>query len=259
MPDLRLRFDKEMLVVAPLMTRQMLDSEISNDDCLEFFNILDDELVRETHRRYRLAGAQCTGTNTLYANRFSLEKHGLEDALVDINRMGVQLAREVGYEHILATVSLSSEEILLEQVEALLAEEPDALWLVGQATDLELRAALAAIRKLTDLPLIAATTLSTEGADIEYLMGQSPQKTLESLQELNPKAATPLMVCPCLGSPEGATQQQRSAALSQRADHMADFALAARAKGAQFIGTAPGSSPVFTGAVAATLLGLDVA
>jgi len=311
MPDLHLRLNKDVLTVAPLLTWQLLDLDLDTSECLEYLNVLDDELVQETHRRFKLAGAQCVCTNTLRANRTVLQQYGLEDALVDINRIGVRLAREAGFEHILATVSLADPEVLLEQVAALLSEDPDALWLVGEAEADDLNAAIDSIKAQTSIPLIAAAAKApsktkgkaaedpsitkgaaaqdssitkgkaaqdpsktkgeaaqdssitkgkaaqdpsiTKGADIIYYMGKPTKESLEELRILSELYTNPLMVCPKVGRPEGATDKQRSLALNQLIDTMADFALEARALGAQFIGTAPGSSPAFTGSVSAVL------
>jgi len=260
MPDLRLRLNKDMLVVAPLLTWQLLDMDMDENECLEYLNILDEEVVRETHRRFRLAGAHCTCTNTLKANRINLQAFGLEEALVDVNRLGVQLAHEAGFEHVLATVCLAETEILLEQVAALLPEDPDAIWLVGKAEGDELNAAIDSIKNQTSLPLIAAAidgSSKTQGADIIYTMGKTLEESLEELRSLTQHYTEPLMICPDVGRPEGATKKQRSMALNQLADNMTDFSLGARALGAQFVGTAPGSSPVLTGSASAVLSGLD--
>ena len=260
MPDLKLRLKKDMLTVAPLLTWQLLDENMDEGECLEYLNVLDDELILDTHRRYKLAGAQCVCTNTLRANRIALQSYGLEEALADVNQMGVQLARAAGFEHVIATVSLAKAEVLSEQLAVLLAEDPDAIWLVGQADGEELNAAIVQIKSQTDLPLIAAAAIdaTTQGADIIYTMGKPLQDSLDDLRGLAQHYREPLMVCPDAGSPKGATKIQRSMDLNNLADAMADFALEARALGAQFVGTAPGALPVFTGTAAAVLTGLDV-
>jgi len=249
-----------MLVVAPLLTWRQLDEDMNEGECLEYLNILDDELILETYRRYKLAGAQCVCTNTLKANRTALQAFGLEDALVDINQAGVMIARDAGFEHIIATMSLAKEEDLLEQLAALLPEDPEAIWLIGNAEADELNAAIGSIKSQTDLPLIAAAAANgiTQGADIIYVMGASLKDSLDELRSLAQHYKEPLMICPDPGTPEGATKIQRNRAINNLADDMADFALEAQALGAQFVGTAPGSRPVFTGTAAAILAGMDV-
>lgn len=155
MADLGLRLGKDMLVVAPLLTLRLLDEDIDGSECLEFFNILDEDLVREAHWRFRTAGAQCVLTNTLRANRPGLERFGLEAALEDVNRAGVQLARQSGFEHIIAVVEATEAEVLCEQVEILSMESPDAFMLVEAADHSQLAASLEILRARTELPIFA--------------------------------------------------------------------------------------------------------
>jgi len=256
MPDLELRLNKDVLTVAPLITWQLLDLGREEAECLEYLNLLDEELIRETHRRFRLAGANCSPTNTLKANRMALQQYGLEEALLDINQKGVKLAREAGFEHVLATVWLAETDALLEQVAALLTEAPDALWLVGEAEAEELNAAIDSIKNQTSLPIIAPAARApekTQGAEVIYAMGSPLQESLDEVRSLSQFYTEPLMICPDVGTPKGATKQQHTMALNQLIDSMADFALEARALGAQFIGTAPGSSPVYTGSASVVI------
>jgi homocysteine S-methyltransferase len=263
-----------MLVVAPFFTWQLLDPEVGDSECLELLNVLDDELVRETHRRFRMVGAQCTPTNTLRANRVALEVFGLEDALEDINRMGVQLAREAGFEHVLATIELGAEAgeeasvspfcdrlaALSEQAGILLSENPDALWLVGEVSRSELLAAVTSLRALTDLPIIApAEPLLDDavGADILCIMGKTLDESLREVRETSKRFSLPLMVCPNTGKAERSVAKLSKIEQSSLTDKLLDYALHARSLGVQFVGTAPGSSPEFSGAISAALSGLD--
>ncbi|MGL4594074.1 MAG: bifunctional homocysteine S-methyltransferase/methylenetetrahydrofolate reductase, partial [Thermoguttaceae bacterium] len=52
-------------------------------------------LIRNILASYRDAGADVLTTNTFGANRVHLEKYGLADKIVEINRAGVRIAREV--------------------------------------------------------------------------------------------------------------------------------------------------------------------
>ena len=286
MPDLRLRLHKDMLTVAPLFTLPLLDESFEGSECLELLNIFDDELVRETHRRFKAAGAECAITNTLGANQTALSAFGLEAELVDINRAGVRLAREVGFQHIIAAAQIAEEAVLSRQVEALLSESPDALLLAGIAAASELEEAIKVVRAQTDLPLIAPampTEKAVEGqtvstpelslangvgsgytpdsslrADIVYLSDLSLAESLQCLQKMARGSTQQCLVCPSLGKPEGNTEKQRSIALSNLADELMDFSLEVRQLGVQFVGTAAGSSPVFTGVISAAVGGLDV-
>lgn len=257
MPDVSLRFHKDMLVVAPLLTLEALDANMDGSEPLEYFNILDEELVREAHERYKLAGAQCVLTNTRRAHCSALRVFGLEDAFEDINIKGVSLAREAGFEHVIGVLEPVAKEVLLEQAAILAAQNPDALMLLGEANEPELAELIAELRALTSLPLIA---LSQE-ADVISIMGFSLQESLDDLQQKKRTSVQPFMVCPRPPTPEQIRKTHRlphKLELAWLIDEMTEFALEARHLGAQFIGTAPGSPPVFTGAISAAISSLDV-
>src|SRR5262249_23269814 len=61
--------------------------------CLEELSLLRPELISRVHREYVEAGAEVIKTNTFGANRFRLQRHGLENKVVEINRQSVLLAR----------------------------------------------------------------------------------------------------------------------------------------------------------------------
>ena len=65
------------------------------DQCFDELNLTDPQVVAGIHREYVAAGAQLILTNTFGANRFKLAKHGLEKKVAELNRAGVELARQV--------------------------------------------------------------------------------------------------------------------------------------------------------------------
>jgi homocysteine S-methyltransferase len=58
----------------------------------EELNLSKPSLVVEVHRDYRKAGAEVLTTNSYGANRFRLERFGLADQMVEINRAAARLA-----------------------------------------------------------------------------------------------------------------------------------------------------------------------
>ena len=247
-----------MLTVAPLLTMSLLDETLGEAENLEYFNILDEDLVRETHLRFRMAGAECAFANTLQANRLTLEAFDLANALHDVSRAGMRLAREAGFEHVIAPLQAAHEDVLLEQAQTLLLENPDAFFLVGANEDSELMCAINILKAITDVPICAPASCICEEADIIYLADLSLADSLSELQSLTDICNVPLFVCPKPDDTKSEYTWQRQQALNRNADLMVEFALEARERGAQFIGTSAGSSPVYTGAISAAISGLDV-
>ena len=95
MPDIALRFHKDMLVlsspVAAVLARQGFDVEHD----LEFANLVEPEAVRDALRLNKVAGAQCLVANTASITPARLAHHGMEDRAVEIVRAGLATAREL--------------------------------------------------------------------------------------------------------------------------------------------------------------------
>lgn len=61
--------------------------------CFDELNITEPQLIISIHKEYIEAGAEVIETNTYGANRFKLEKFGLEGRVSEINRLAVEHAR----------------------------------------------------------------------------------------------------------------------------------------------------------------------
>lgn len=62
--------------------------------CFDELNLTQPELIRSVHEEYLQAGAEIIETNTFGANRFRLQRYGLQDQTRAINQAGARLARE---------------------------------------------------------------------------------------------------------------------------------------------------------------------
>src|ERR1043166_7837665 len=60
----------------------------------ESFNADRPELIRQVHLAYLGAGARCLKSNTFGANRHQLRQYCLETRVAELNRTGVQAARD---------------------------------------------------------------------------------------------------------------------------------------------------------------------
>jgi len=85
--------------------------------CLENANITSPETVKRLHKEYIEAGAEIIETNTFAANCLKLKKHGLENKVEEINRKGVQIAKEA--------VKEVQEKLYQEFIEASVEEIED--------------------------------------------------------------------------------------------------------------------------------------
>jgi homocysteine S-methyltransferase len=172
---------------------------ISYEHCFEQLNLTNPELIKAIHLDYIAAGAQIIETNTFGANRYRLAEHGLERSVHKINRAGAKIAREardlnetpiflagnIGpLGHLLTPLGdvepSAARAAFREQAEALLQAGVD-LFLLETFSDLrEIQEALAAVRSLTDLPVVA---LMSFGEDGTVASGEEPWQVAKTLQE----------------------------------------------------------------------------
>jgi methionine synthase I (cobalamin-dependent)/5,10-methylenetetrahydrofolate reductase len=194
----------ERLAYGPLLCDGGMGTElyargISYEHCFEQLNLTNPELIKAIHLDYIAAGAQIIETNTFGANRYRLAEHGLEHAVHKINRAGAKIAREardlnetpiflagnIGpLGHLLTPLGdiepSAARAAFREQAEALLQAGVD-LFLLETFSDLrEIQEALAAVRSLTDLPVVA---LMSFGEDGTVDSGEEPWQVAKTMQE----------------------------------------------------------------------------
>ena len=153
------------------------------------------------HLDYIEAGAELVETNTYGANRVRLARHGLEESLVEINRRAVELAREAERltgQHVWVAGAVgplgsppippgaeSTEDVRVlfrEQVQVLADAGVDLVMLETFPSLTEIREAIAAVREVGDLPIIAQLTFTEEG---HTLAGDSLEEVMEALALLD--------------------------------------------------------------------------
>jgi methionine synthase / methylenetetrahydrofolate reductase(NADPH) len=250
-------------------------------------NLRAPETIVSLHVSFINAGADLIETNTFGANRRKLAAHRLDDEVERINSAGVKLAREAreisGRDvYIGGSIGplgdhrdLPHEErndIFAEQAAALQARGVD-LFLVETFFELEeLLAALAAVRSVSSLPIVAMLTFDEQG---ETLGGVTARKAVEALADSGLAA---------VGANHGAGVHAALTALNEMhdadgtlalaampnmglaslagsrvvfphatPDYFADFAAHARDLGARIIGGCCGTTPTEIGAIAAAV------
>jgi homocysteine S-methyltransferase len=173
---------------------------IGYDYCFDELNITRPALVAEIHREYIEAGAQIIQTNTFGANRYKLQKHGLDKQLEKINASAVDLARRVimaSFSKVLIAGDIGplgvrlapfgrvqpeeARQAFTEQINALVSAGVDLI-IIETMTDLyEVREAIQAAREVAPaIPIIASMTYTR---DDRTLLGDTPVKVARSMAE----------------------------------------------------------------------------
>lgn len=182
------------------MGTMLYNRGISFDRCFDALNLSDRDVVLGIHQDYIRAGAQLIETNTFGGNRARLSLHGLEDKIRDINFFGARLAREareiMGADVLVAgsvgplgknltplgsVTPKQARECFAEQVAALIEGGVDLIVIETISDPAEMAEAVAAVRSLTNLPIVAQMTFTEEGMT---LTGRSPEEIGEFLNGL---------------------------------------------------------------------------
>ena len=192
--------DEAATLVADGAMGTMLNARgVSFEKCFDELNLSNPAVVAEVHREYIEAGAQIILCNTFSANRYKLEKFGLQEKLVAINTAGVELARRVAaasYKDVLIAGDIGPLGVRLapfgrvqvedaraafaEQVNALCAANVDLIVIETMADLYEARAAVQAAKENCALPVIVSVTFTRDGRTI---LGDTPEKAARLLAE----------------------------------------------------------------------------
>ena len=181
--------DERVLVCDGAMGTMLYARGVFINRSFDALNLAQPELVGEVHREYLRAGADVIETNTFGANRVKLAAFGLSDRLHEINRTGAEIARGaargrgwvagaigplgIRIEPFGRTGVDEAETYFKEQAAALLEGGVD-LFILETFRDVnEIGAAIAAVRSLTDLPIVAQMTTEEDGNSLD---GTPPEK-----------------------------------------------------------------------------------
>jgi len=246
-------------------------------------NLRAPEAVVSLHVSFINAGAELIETNSFGANRHKLAGHLLDDEFERINSVAVKLAREAreltgrdvfigGAIGPLGDSAPRSErrELFAEQA-AVLEDRGSDLFILETFYDLdELKAAVAGVRSVSSLPIMALLTFDEQA---ETLTGLSARAAADELAGLRLAAiganhgagllaaltaleqmgghATPLAALPNIGL---ASLLGRKVIYPHASpEYFAEFAAHARALGARVIGGCCGTTPTEIAAIRAAI------
>jgi homocysteine S-methyltransferase len=187
--------DERVLVCDGAMGTMLYAKGIFINRCFDALNLAEPGKVAEVHRDYVRAGADVIETNTFGANRIKLRGFGQADRLRDINAEGAKLAKAAaaGQAYVAGAIGPlgirvepwgktgrdEAEAYFREQAEALFAGGVD-LFVLETFRDLtEVRAAIAAIRSVCDLPVVAQMTIEEDGNSLD---GTPPEQFAPALE-----------------------------------------------------------------------------
>jgi 5-methyltetrahydrofolate--homocysteine methyltransferase len=162
-------------------------------------NLDEPDAVLAIHQEYIQSGSDALTTNTLTMNRIYIETHNVSVSLRDVNKAGVELARQAagGQRYVLGDISSTGQ--LLEpygtykesQLYEAFREQADILAESGVdgfiiETMFDLREAVCAARACKDnlsLPVIVSMAFATEEKGGRTMMGDSAEQCAKNLAD----------------------------------------------------------------------------
>jgi methionine synthase I (cobalamin-dependent)/5,10-methylenetetrahydrofolate reductase len=244
--------------------------------CYDELSVRQPDLIRDIHREYVKAGAEAIETNTFGANPVKLAHYGLADETEAMNRAAAQLARDAAGQKAAVLGAIGPLGVRIEpfgemgvkeaetafgrQVDGLLAGGVDGFIIETFSDVEEVRAAIAAIRAHSDLPIIAQMTVGTDGktyygtepatfgplleatgADVVGVnCSVGPHGVLEAVEALARVVTVPISAQPNAGLPREVGDRKIYMASPE---YMADYARRIVEAGARFVGGCCGTTP----------------
>ncbi|MHB8138079.1 MAG: homocysteine S-methyltransferase family protein [Smithellaceae bacterium] len=179
--------------------------------CPEIWCLENPMVIQDIHASYQKAGAQVVYTCTFGANRFKLKQYGVKKDVYSVNLELARLARQSCRGKALVAGDIGPTGLFIEPFgplgfeEAVDAFKEQARGLIDGGCDLivietmidiqETRAALLAVRELSDIFTIVSMTFEKDG---HTLGGTPPESALITLQSLGADAVG----CNCSAGPE---------------------------------------------------------
>ena len=268
--------DARVLVCDGAMGTMLYSKGVFVNRCFESLNLAQPDLVAEVHLNYVRAGADVIETNTFGANRIKLGPFGLSDKVRAINVAGARIARHAAREQAWVAGAIGplgiriepwgktgvdeAEEYFREQARALL-DGPVDLFILETFRDLsEIGAAIAAVKSVCDLPIVAQMTIEDDGHTLDgtppekfgpelarrgaQIVGVNcsvgPAPMLETLERIAETTQAPLSAQPNAGKPRHI--EGRTIYLSSP-EYLASYARRFIATGVRLVGGCCGTTP----------------
>ena len=268
--------DERVLVCDGAMGTMLYQKGVFINRCFDALNLTQPDVVSDVHQDYVRAGADVVETNTFGANRVKLRAFGLSDRIREINCEGARLARKAagGRAYVAGAIGPlgiriepwgktgvdDAEAWFREQAQAL-AEGGVDLFILETFRDLnEIGAAIAAVRSVCSLPIVAQMTIEEDGNSLDGAPPEQfapelerrgadvvgvncsigPAPMLETIERLAQATHVRLSAQPNAGKPRDI--EGRNIYLSSP-EYMASYARRFVARGVRLVGGCCGTTP----------------
>ncbi len=274
---------KEVVILDGATGTELQKKGLPAGVCPEIWCLENPSIIQEVHASYQKAGAQIVYTCTFGANRFKLQQYGVKKDVYSVNLELARLAAKACGKKALVAGDIGPTGLFVEPFgplafdEAVDAFKEQAKGLIDGGCDLivietmidiqETRAALIAVKELSDIftvvsmtyendghtlggtpPVAALITLQSLGADaVGCNCSAGPEKMLEFVAAMKPYATVPILAKPNAGMPR---LEGLKTVFDMDAKTFAAFARKLAAAGANLVGGCCGTTPAHIAAVA---------
>ena len=273
--DIKKLIKKKFLILDGATGTQLQNLGMPQGVCPEIWTMENSKLIQQVHKDYAASGADIVYTCTFGANQIKLGQYGKHD-VYKVNKTLASLARKAVPANVLVAGDIgptgkfvapfgalefeAAVDIFKQQVKGLLAGGVD-LFVIETMMDIqEARAALIAVRELTDKftivtmtyennartlngtdPISALITLQSLGADaVGSNCSCGPKQMLQIIKSMKLYATVPLVAKPNAGMPQLINGQT---VFSMKAKEFAGFAKKFFDNGVGFFGGCCGTTP----------------
>ncbi len=191
---LREALKKGPIVSDGAMGTMLFRSGMLPGECSEHWNVKRPEVVASIHRQYVESGSMLLTTNTFGASPLALERHGLSGLAEEINKRGVEIAKEVacGKARVMASIGpfggflepvgeTPVEDLrsaLRHQISWFLDAGADAVEIETMVDPNELELAVEVARAQADWPIIATFAFKKTPSGFRTIMGTTVSEAM---------------------------------------------------------------------------------
>ncbi len=293
MPDIALRLNLDMLVLSAPTERRVVGDSSDLDADLAYLALMEPETLAEPLRLEQVAGAQCLVPSTEFLTPARLRRCRVEGSAELLAKNVLESTFELEPQHVLAPIGPcglpldpESKSSLNENraeyaaaVRVLDAFDVDALFLDGFASLADLKCALMGTLQITGKPVFCSVDADVEGgldggrstveeaASLAQDMGaavfgfSTPAAPLAAAQIARRAAGAcdlPLLAQLQVGTVNPRQFEATPENPYYHPDTMVKAAAQLYAAGVQFLRATGAATPAYTGALVATVTGLDV-
>lgn len=292
MPDIALRFNKDMLVLSTPIDYQLKAQGFTNPGDREYVALCEPDLIEEVYKVEKIMDTPCLVTATEGITRARLAYSRFEKQADDMARIAYEVGSSFMPQHLIAavgptglpfdvTMASSVKQSIQQYRDAALtlSQYPfDALYFSGFSVLGDAQCALKGAREVFEGPLFISLVTSSEsdfssdvalvegvraceqaGADVIGIVSAAKPEVLVHLVSLVRKTTTKPVLCEVFINKKDARQLEPTDENPYPTpDELFGAACALQKVGVQFLRASGAATPAYTGALNVAVQGMDV-